>query len=663
MPRKYPFLNAEVPSSEEVLKNTPNEGSRQLFSHLKEKGVESFLERFEAQQPQCRFGLTGTCCQRCLWGPCRLDPSEGSGKRRGICGADVDLVVAGNLLRSLAAGCSAHGTHAMEVVETIFATLNGQNTFFTFKGKERLLELAEKMELPSGGDESEKEFKKAYFIAKLLKNCIKGGEGAILKLMELYAPQEQLARWKEMDIIPRSALEEVFEALHLTTLGSCSDYKELLKQEMRTALAYCYGTLLPASLGQEILFGLPEPFLTPLEVNYGVLKENNVNILLHGHSPVVAEGLIQAVRGESLKKEARQAGAEKINLAGACCTGNAILSRHGIPTVANILAIELVLATGAVDALVLDMQCALPGLKVVAECFGGKVVTTYKGNRFPGDSHIPLSLSDPLGQAETIVRAALENFKARRGKKTFIPTLKTKAVAGWGVESFLRIFEGAEKLAELLAEGTIKGLVSIGGCNSPKTPYELDHVTIARELVRFGALIFTTGCASYSLLNAGLASPEAARLAPSPLKELLEAKGLAPVFPLGACPDNSRLLRIYTQVASALGEEVCRLPFCHSGPAPGSEKNIGQGVTFLLHGVSVHQGFPAGIPVPLPRPVKGSRFHDELEMDMSNVARFFALEAPEILGARVYSEPYPNLAAKTIQMHLHRQRLGLGWKG
>jgi len=494
-------------------------------------------------------------------------------------------------------------------------------------------------------------------------NCIKGGEGAILKLMELYAPPEQLVRWKEMDIIPRSAMEEVFEALHLTTLGSCSDYRELLKQEMRTALAYCYGTLFPASLGQEILFGVPEPFLTPLEINYGVLQENSVNILLHGHSPVVAEGLVQAAQQATLREEARQAGAEKINLAGACCTGKALLSRHGIPTIANILAIELVLATGAVDALVLDMQCALPALKSVAECFGGEIITTYRGNRFPGDCYIPLSLSDPLGQAEAIVRAALQNFKARRSRKTFIPAVKTKAVAGWSAESFLRAFDGAENLAALLVEGKIKGLVSIGGCNSPKTPYELEHVTIARELVRFGALIFTTGCASYALLNAGLASPEAAHLAPSPLKELLEAKGLAPVFPLGACPDNSRLLRIYTQVASALGEEVCRLPFCHSGPAPGSEKNIGQGVTFLLHGVSVHQGFPAGIPVPLPRPVKGRRFNDELEMVMSNVARFFALEAPEIVGARVYSEPYPNLAAKIIQMHLHRQRLGLGWKG
>ncbi len=657
MSYEYKFLNAEMPAREEVLEKTPNEISKELFRKLEAAGVETFLERFAGQQPMCRFGLMGACCQRCLWGPCRIDPLNPK-RQRGICGADLDLVVAGNLLRSLAAGCAAHGTHALQVVETILSCTAGEDMPFSLKGEERVRELARRFAVEEGDLH-----KQARTLAGILLGSIKGGNNGILQVIEHYAPQEQLDRWKELGILPRSAMEEVFEALHLTTLGSCSDWKQLLKQEMRTALAYCYGALFPACLGQEMLFGIPETFSVPVEVNYGVLGKNTVNVLIHGHSPVLAECLVEAAKSLELQGLAYEAGAEKILLAGACCTGNALLSRHGVPPVANILALELVLATGAVDALVLDMQCAIPGLEHVARCFGVEIITTYDGNRFPRDRHIPFSPREARSQAREICLLAMENFKKRRDKDIFIPPGKTRALAGWGVESFFRAFGGVEKLGQYLAEGKIKGLVSIGGCNSPKLPYEYEHVTLAKELIRYGALVFTTGCASYALLNAGLASPEAADLAPGGLKEVCLKHGLAPVIPLGACTDNSRLVQIYSRVAAAAKKKTSQMPYCHSGPAPGSEKNIGQGLTFLLHGVSVHQGFPGGIPVPVHRPVENRRYHDELKLEMSNVARFFAEGAFKKLGARVYGEPYPNMAAKTIQMHLHRQRLALGWGG
>lgn len=657
MSYEYTFLNAQMPDRAEVLEKTPNESSKELFHKLEAAGVETFLERFAGQQPLCRFGLTGACCQRCLWGPCRIDPLNPK-RQRGICGADLDLVVAGNLLRSLAAGCTAHGTHALQVVETILSCTNGESVPFPLTGEERVREMARRFAVEEGDVH-----KQARTLAGILLGSIKGGHTGILQLIKAYAPPEQLEKWEELGILPRSAMEEVFEALHLTTLGSCSDWRQLLKQEMRTALAYCYGALFPACLGQEMLFGIPETFPVPVEANYGVLKENAVNVLIHGHSPVLAECLVEAVRSPELQQLAREAGAEKILLAGACCTGNALLSRHGVPPVANILALELVLATGAVDALVLDMQCAIPGLEHVARCFGGEIITTYDGNRFPRGRHIPFSPREAGLQAREICLLAIESFKKRKDKDIFIPPGKTRALAGWGIESFFQAFGGAEKLGQYLAEGKIKGFVSIGGCNSPKVPYEYEHVTLAKELIRYGALVFTTGCASYALLNAGLASPEAADLAPGGLKEVCAQHGLAPVLPLGACTDNARLVQIYGRIAAQAKQKTSRMPFCHSGPAPGSEKNIGQGLTFLLHGVSVHQGFPGGIPVPLPRPVENRRYHDELELEISNVARFFAQEAFEKLGARVYVEPYPNLAGKTIQMHLHRRRLALGWRG
>lgn len=653
MPYQYKYLNAEMPTREEVLSKLPNEASRLLMDRIAEKGVESTWERFECQQPQCRHGITGVCCQRCLWGPCQITPK----RPKGICGADLNLIVAGNLLRWLAAGCSAHGTHARQVAEAIISLSKG-NAAFDAKGEVRIRELATYL-----GVDKEDRGKQLRAIGELLLGSITGGNGGIGPLMEKYAPSDRMALWREMGIMPRSAMEEVFEALHLTTLGSCSDWRELIRQEMKTALAYCYGALAPASLGQEILFGIPEVSREPVQVNLGVMKAGAVNIIIHGHSPVLAEMIVALVKSDEVKKAVKEAGAGEIVLMGACCTGKALLSRHGIPSVTGIMGSELAFATGALDALVLDMQCAIPGLGQLAECFGGKIITTYPGNRFAGESHIPYSPEEADRQAREIIHLAIENFKGRRGREVSIPASTALAVSGWEPGSFLNQFGGAARVAELLRQGAIKGIVSVGGCDSPKVPFEFNHVELARGLISQGILVFTTGCASYALLNAGLAGPAAAELAPAGLRELCRQYGMAPVLPIGACTDNFRLLKIYEQISHAAGHKVADMPFCHSGPAPGSEKNVGQGLTFLLHGVSVHQGFPAGIPVPMPKPVEHQRYADDMEIKLNDISRFFAQEAYELLGARVYVEPYPQLAAKTIQMHLHRHRMRLKWPG
>lgn len=236
MPYQYKYLNAEMPTREEVLSKLPNEASRFLMNRIAEMGVESTWERFECQQPQCRHGITGSCCQRCLWGPCQITPK----RTRGICGADLNLIVVGNLLRALAAGCSAHGTHARQVADAIIGVSNG-NVPYDLKGEELLRELA----LYLGVNEEERG-KQIRAVGDLLLGSITGGNNGIGKIMDKFAPPERMALWQEMGILPRSAMEEVFEALHLTTLGSCSDWRELVKQEMRTALAYCYGALAPA---------------------------------------------------------------------------------------------------------------------------------------------------------------------------------------------------------------------------------------------------------------------------------------------------------------------------------------------------------------------------------------------------------------------------------
>jgi Prismane/CO dehydrogenase family len=46
--------------------------------------------------PPCGYGLLGLCCFDCLRGPCRISPFE---KTQALCGAEPDLLVAGNLCR------------------------------------------------------------------------------------------------------------------------------------------------------------------------------------------------------------------------------------------------------------------------------------------------------------------------------------------------------------------------------------------------------------------------------------------------------------------------------------------------------------------------------------------------------------------------------------
>ncbi|GAW93685.1 anaerobic carbon-monoxide dehydrogenase catalytic subunit [Calderihabitans maritimus] len=652
----YPLLNAEMPGREDVLELTPNRASKEMLEHLAEQGVETFLDRFEAQQPQCGFGLRGLCCRMCQWGPCRISEKA----PRGICGRDLNLVVMSNIVRALVAGLAAHGRHAHEVILTIIEAAEGRANF-KLKGEQRVWELAEKFQLDTQG-------KDLSAVAKEVAFCLLEDLGRMtagpMYMLEAYAPQERKQIWKRLGVLPRSASYEVMETLHMTTLGGCSDWTALAEQELRSALAYCYSTLFGSSMATEILFGIPKPKIT--QVNYGVLKEDHVNILVHGHSPVMVEKILEKINSPEIQELARTVGAKGIVVGGMCCTGDELLARYGIPTVTNIMGQELALGTGAVDAVVVDMQCVIPGLKIVADCFGTEVITTCNSNRIPGATHIPFDAENPANLDEDalkVARIAVESFAKRDRSKIRIPQVTTKAMAGWSYEAIKDVFGGTGEILRLLREGTIKGIVTVVGCNTPKVPYEYNHVTIVRKLIESGILVTTTGCCSHALLNAGLCAPEAAEYASSSLKELCQQLGIPPVLAVGGCVDNTRTLRLFIDLAEEAGVSLADMPFMFVGPEPGNEKTVGQGVSFLAHGVSNLVGFPAPIPVPVPKLKENAETHDDLDPGINDIVDFFGGEGLyEKVGAKVFTEPYPKLAAQTIRMHIRRKRLALGWK-
>ena len=656
MSYKYSYLNANMPEKDDVLKRTPNPAANELITKLEKEGVPIFLDRFAAQQPQCKFGLQGICCRMCQWGPCTISRKS----THGVCGKDVNLIVMGNLLRALVSGLAAHARHAHEIYLTIMAVRDG-TVNIKLKGEDRVYEMAGRLGLEVENRRTEDI---AGEIAEILLEDLGKMRTGGLRLLEAYSGQEHKDLWRELDILPRSSAYEIMEALHMTTLGACSDWMALVDQELRSALAYCYSTLFGTSLATEILYGIPQPRKS--EVNFGILKEDHVNILLHGHSPVMVEKVLEKIHTPEIQSLARQLGAEGIVLGGMCCTGDELLARYGIPTVTNILGQELAIGTGAVDTVIVDMQCIIPGMKIAADCFGTEIITTCRSNRIPGALHVPFDPEDPGsldGDALFVARSAVESFGRRERRNIYIPGYRTEAIVGWSYEAILEAFGGADHLLELLKARKFKGICTIVGCNTPKVPYESNHVSIARELIAVGVLLTTTGCCSHALLNAGLCAPEAAALAPHDTRILLEELGIPPILAVGGCVDNTRSLRLFMTMAETAGLPMRDMPFMFIGPEPGNEKTVGQGVTFLAHGISNTIGFPGNIPQPIVEPSGDDP--DELERCGNDVADFFSMDGLiNRVGAKVFTEPDPELAAQIVKMHLHRKRLGLrkqGW--
>jgi carbon-monoxide dehydrogenase catalytic subunit len=571
----------------------------------------------------------------------------------------MNSVIMGNLVRSLVAGLSAHAMHGHEVIMTIIAVADGKADL-ALKGEERIWELAKKFGVETEGKELRQAAKE---VALILQQDLTRMTAEPIKMLEAFAPEEMKKVWSDLGVMPRSAAYETMETLHKTTLGGCSDWTALASQELRDALAYCYTTLFGTSFATEMLFGVPEPKLT--QVNYGVMKEDHINILVHGHSPVMLEKILEKVNIPEIQELALQVGSKGIVLGGMCCSGDELLARYGIPTVTNILGQEFALGTGAVDAVVVDMQCVIPGMKIVADCFGTEIITTCNSNRIPGATHIPFDVDHPETLDEDallVVRKAVEAFAKRDRSKMHIPKQITTAMGGWSFESILEAFGGRQKLVELLKDGTIKGIATVVGCNNPKVPYENSQVTIARKLIENDILITTTGCCSHALLNDGLCDPDAAERAGEGLSRICRVLGIPPVLAVGGCVDNTRTLRLFIELAEEAGVDLNKMPFIFVGPEPGNEKTVGQGVSFLAHGISNCIGYPAPIPVPTPKPKENAESSDDLDRGSNDIADFFGGEGLyDKVGAKIYTEPYPKLAAQTIRMHIHRKRKQLGW--
>ncbi|MGQ9687546.1 MAG: anaerobic carbon-monoxide dehydrogenase catalytic subunit [Desulfobaccales bacterium] len=606
-----------------------------LKKRAQEEGLDIIWERYEAQKPQCGFCELGLSCRICAMGPCRIDPF-GDGPQLGVCGADADIMVARNLCRMVAGGAAAHSDHGRDLVETLLAVGEGKAPGYQITDVAKLERLAAeygvKADLPVQAKARD------LALAIMEEYGIKKGHLTFTKRL----PAARLEKWRALGITPRGVDWEVMEIMHRTHMGVDNDYLNLLLQALRCALADGWGGSMIATELSDVLFGTPKPLAST--ANISVLKKDQVNIILHGHSPLVSEMVVRAAQDPDLVSRAREVGAAGINLAGLCCTGNEVLMRKGISMAGNHLVQELALVTGAVEAMVVDYQCILPSLGHLAGCYHTLFFSTSAKAKFPQAIHLPFSPENGEELGRELVFRAVENFPRRNGNWVFIPDLAPMPqFSGFSVEAILEALGGtAEPLLAAIKAGQIRGAAGVVGCNNPKITQDYGHTTLTQELIAHDVIVLDTGCTAVANAKAGFKRPEAAELAGPGLKAVCQALNIPPVLHMGSCVDNARILALAAALANALGVDVDMLPVAAAAPEWYSEKAVSIACYAVGSGIFTVLGVTP--------PVLGSKKVTELLLQSLN----------DHLGACFAVQPDPMEAAGLMIRHIEAKRRQLG---
>ena len=645
---KTPKLADPIAASYEV-------STQEMIARAQELGVETIFDRAVNMKP-CNIGMQGICCKNCSMGPCRLPlPKggiEGEDNRKGLCGATANTIAARNWARMVAAGAAAHSDHGRSVAEVFLSAAKKETNDYQIKDTQKLLAVAPHLNVATtvevDGETKDRDLDEiALEVAEVAMNEWGKAEGEILYLKRAPAPLYE--KWKKQGVLPRNIDREIVEIMHRTHMGVDQDYKNLIKQSTRCSLADGWGGSMLATDLQDIMFGTPSPLQS--EANLGIMKEDHVNIIIHGHEPVLSEVIVAVAQSQEMLDYAKEKGAKGIQLGGICCTANEMLQRHGIPTAGNFLQQELAIITGACDAMIVDIQCVMQNLANVAKCFHTHLITTHPIAKMEQDNviHIEFNEHYALEDATRIVKMAIDNFQNRE-KEIMIPQYKATQIAGFGVESIQYHLGGTFRgsyytLNDNIINGRVRGLAGVVGCNNARSRHNEMHIKVIKELIKNDVLVLTTGCDGITAAIHGLLTPEAAQVHAGPgLAEVCETVGIPPVLHLGSCVDNSRILLAATEVirAGGLGTDLCDIPVAGSAPEWMSEKAISIGQYFVTSGVyTVFGGYlpTSGAPV----------FHD-----------YITKELESIYGGMWDVEPDPIKHAWLMINHIDKKRKELG---
>ncbi len=612
---------------------TIDENAKPILEMTMKEGFETVWDRFEMQQPPCKSCELGTTCSRCAMGPCRIIPPHGI---RGVCGADADLMVARNLLDMIATGAAAHSDHGRDIVETLYLVGSGKTKDYGIADPEKLKRLCAEY-----GISTDK--KKPENLAAELGLAMLAEYGMVKNTLQFLnrAPKGTREVWADRGISPRGVDREVVDCMHRIQMGVGADYVNILLQGLRCGLSDGWGGSMMGTDISHVLFGTPAS--RQAMVNLAVLQEEQVTIAGHGHNPVLSEMVVKAVADPELVALAKKNGAKGINLAGLCCTGSELLMRKGIPMSGNHLNQELIITTGALEAMLVDYQCIFPSLPRTASCFHTHIISTSSKAKIPGSYYFDFNADTGYLTAKAIVRMAVENFKNRNPKRVLIPGKPVALTTGFSNEAIKGALGGSFKpLIDLIAAGKIRGAAGIVGCNNPHVKHDYGHVTLAKELIKRNIICVETGCAAIASGKAGLLQPEAAALAGDDLRAICESLKIPPVLHMGSCVDNSRILVLAAELGNALNVPIHKLPIAGAAPEWYSQKAVSIGAYFVASGVYTVLGV-------MPH-IGGSPAVVSLLTDGLKGA----------VNASFAVEPDPVKAAELISNHIERKRTELG---
>ncbi|MBC2710539.1 MAG: anaerobic carbon-monoxide dehydrogenase catalytic subunit [Desulfosarcina sp.] len=615
------------------------DATRQMLEKARRDGVETAFDRAANMKP-CPIGAESACCKNCSMGPCRFNSRDPYAKV-GVCGATIDTVQARNFARMVATGAAAHTDHGMAMVDLFREVVNGHITEYRIKDEDKLIKVAQSIGIETE-DRSVKEI--ATDLYEELERTYTQVEGEIPFAKRV--PEKTLETWRKLGIVPRGAMREIMELMHRTHIGVDQHYENITRQSNRTALADGWGGSMVATEISDILFGTPTP--VAVDVNMGVLKEDHVNVIIHGHEPNMFESMMVSVNEPTLVQAAKDAGAEGINLVGMCCSGAEMMSRHGVPHAGNFMSTEAILVTGAVDVMCVDIQCIKQGLVSVADCYKTPLITTNPRAHIEGATHIEFDDHNPQKCTDDVVIKAISRFKNRTAAIE-IPNIRNAGVHGFSHEYINYMLGGSFRssytpLNDNIINGRIRGVAGVVGCTNPRIKQDWAHVELVKALIKNDVLVLQTGCSQISLAKEGLCTPEAAYLAGPGLREVCETVGMPPVLGLGSCVDNSRILIAASEMVreGGLGDSIADLPAAGAAPEWMSEKAISIGQYFVASGV--YTVFGVTFPI-----VKETKFHKLL---------FEGLEEQGLGKWGFTADPYE--MAKMMIAHIDKKRQALG---
>ncbi len=551
-------------------------------------GADSWQMRVKNQTPHCKFGEQGVCCRICSMGPCRITPKA----PRGICGCDAAGIVGRNFLRFTAGGAATHSDHGRSIAETLYeARPEGP---YKVNDPEKLIRIAKEWGVETEGKDIYDLSKEMGYIAMAEYGKVFGYQNWVSR-----APKHTQELWEKAEITPRAVDKEVSYAMHMTHMGNSSKAEALIRQSLRNGLSDGWGGSMTGTEFSDVLFGTPKPVDT--EANLGVMKAENVNIIVHGHDPSLSEMICEYADSKEMQDLAKEVGAKGITIAGVCCTANEVAMRRGVPMAGNFLQQENALLTGVVEAIVVDVQCIFPNIGPLSECFHTKFYTTSEIAQIPRSEFLPITSENAGEVAQKIIRAACENFPNRDESKVFIPEHKHKAMVGYSCEgiksrldavtnSHLDDLDTYRPLIECIRSGVIRGAVAMVGCNNPKVRPDYSHIEMMKKLIANDVVIVATGCAAQAASKAGLLDKSAKVLCGEGLRRVCTLADIPPVLHMGSCVDISRMMLLVTGIAKDWGIDTTQLPAVGCAPEWMSEKALSIANYVVATGIDTYLG-------------------------------------------------------------------------